>query len=90
MPRHVLQGPQSESETKRRAIRLAAGSFGPGHWSAAEDLQIRYYSAEKGYWMYAKEYERLNDGKRVRLRPFAIIWGGATARGSRRRPATRR
>ena len=31
--------------------------------------------------MYAKEYERLNDGKRVRLRPFAIIWGGRDGKG---------
>ncbi len=79
--RHNLAGPQSESETKRRAIRLAAGSFGPKHWSAAEDLQIRYYSSEKGYWMYAKEYERLNDGKRVRLRPFAVIWSERDGKG---------
>ena len=78
---HALAGPQSESETKRRAIRHAAGSFGPGHWSAAEDLQIRYYNAEKGYWMYAKEYERLNDGKRIRLRPFAIIWSERDGKG---------
>ena len=84
VPLAFLSGPQSESETKRRAIRLAAGSFGPEHWSAAEDLPIRYYNSENGYWMYAKEYERLNDGKRVRFRPFAIIWRRATARGSRR------
>ena len=77
----ILRGAPSESETKRRAIRLAAGSFGPEHWSAAEDLPIRYYSSEKGYWMYAKEYERLNDGKRVRLRPFAIIWGRRDGKG---------
>ena len=31
--------------------------------------------------MYAKEYERLNDGKRVRLRPFAIIWGSRDGKG---------
>ena len=77
----ALEGPRSESDTRRRAIDLAAGSFGPGHWSAADDLQIRYYSAEKGYWMYAKEYERLDDGKRVLLKPFAIIWGGRDGKG---------
>ncbi|MEJ7640129.1 MAG: hypothetical protein WKF75_19730, partial [Singulisphaera sp.] len=75
------EGAQSEPLNKRKAILLAAGSFGPKHWSAAEDLQIRYYSAQKGYWMYAKEYERLNDGKRVRLRPFAIIWGARDGKG---------
>ena len=52
----------------------------PGHWATREDLNFRYYSAEHGYWMYAQEWEQIQDengvkydGKRIRLKPFLAI-----------------
>src|SRR4051812_515042 len=58
----------------KEAIALAGRAFGERHWSVDRDLQVRYYNKERGYWMYAKEYERLNDGKQLRFKPFALIW----------------
>ena len=43
-------------------------------------MNFRYYSAERGYWMYAQEMEQIQeengvqyDGKRLRLKPFLAI-----------------
>lgn len=55
------------------AVELATKAFGPTHWSADKALPVRYYNHERGYWMYAKEHERLNDGKQLRLKPFAVV-----------------
>ncbi|SIO40684.1 hypothetical protein SAMN05444166_4447 [Singulisphaera sp. GP187] len=62
-----------ESTTQQEATKTAARAFGPKHWSGDPALPVRYYNHERGYWMYAKEYERLNGGKQLRLRPFAIV-----------------
>ncbi|MFI5455416.1 MAG: hypothetical protein ACHRXM_08180 [Isosphaerales bacterium] len=69
-----------DSKSKKESIVYARDAFGRGHWSAAEDLAFRYYNAERGFWMYAQEWERVveengvrYDGKRMRLRPFALI-----------------
>ncbi|SIO36055.1 RNA polymerase sigma factor, sigma-70 family [Singulisphaera sp. GP187] len=69
---------EKKSEPKRsksqiEASELAAKAFGPTHWSANPALPVRYSSHKRGYWMYAQEYERLNDGKQLRLRPVAIV-----------------
>jgi hypothetical protein len=58
---------------REEAIELATRAFGPGHWSTDRNLPVRYYNEGRGYWMYAREYERLNDGKQLRLKPFALI-----------------
>src|SRR3954453_13679998 len=63
---------RKESTTQQEATRTAGEAFGPGHWSADKALPVRYYNHERGYWMYAKDYERLNEGKQLRFRPFAI------------------
>ena len=42
---------------------------------------MRYYNHERGYWMYSKRYKRLNDGKQLRLDPFAIIWRSRDGKG---------
>ena len=59
---------------------LRQEACGPNHWAADEDLAYRYYNAERGYWIYAKECERIveengvrYDGKRMRLTPFLLI-----------------
>ncbi len=62
------------SKTLKEAISLAERAFGPDHWTANHDLQIRYYDKFRGYWMYAQKYERMPDGKRLRFTPFALIW----------------
>jgi hypothetical protein len=70
-----------ESKTKRLAIDLSRRAFGRDHWSNDEELQIRYYNAERGYWMYAKNYDRKNAGKQLILWPFAMIWQDRNGHG---------
>ncbi len=69
-----------DSHSKKQSIAYAKASFGNDHWSTAIDLGYRYYNAERGFWMYAREYEPITeengiryDRKRVKLRPFALI-----------------
>jgi len=69
-----------DSTSKKEAIAYARAAFPPGHWSAAEDLPYRYYNTDRGFWIYAQEWERIDeengvryDGKRMRLTPFALI-----------------
>ncbi|MDE2506883.1 MAG: hypothetical protein KGM43_06710, partial [Planctomycetota bacterium] len=73
-PRHDFAPIVAETRSKREAIELARTVFGPDHWAAAENLQIRHYVAQSGYWIYAEKEERLNDGNSMRLTPFALIW----------------
>ena len=72
--RGVVEFAKEDSKTVVKAKTLAAKAFGAGHWAAAEDLQIRIYNAKDGFWMYAKNYKRLNEGKQLEFTPFAIIW----------------
>lgn len=65
--------PRRESTTQVEATETAKRAFGPKHWSANSALPVRYYNHERGYWMYAEEYDRLNEGKQLRLRRFAIV-----------------
>ncbi len=72
--------PIHDSNSKLEAIAHARLAFGPDHWSAANDLEYRYYNAERGFWMYAKQVWRIveengvkYDGKRMRMAPFALI-----------------
>ncbi|MDR3635789.1 MAG: hypothetical protein P4L84_18450 [Isosphaeraceae bacterium] len=63
------------SKTFREAIELAIRAFGRDHWSADPSLDMfRFYSADRGYWMYAKDYKREKDGKLLVFAPFALIW----------------
>jgi hypothetical protein len=64
----------TKSLTAREATRLAAESFGKDHWSAQDDLKIRYYDAERGFYFYARNYERREGGKKFEFWPFAIVW----------------
>ena len=70
-----------DSKSKQEAILHARESFGPKHWTADDDLQLRYYNSERGFWMYSQHDDRVieedgvrYDGKRIKLRPAAIIW----------------
>ncbi len=69
-----------DSKSKQESIRYAKEACGPDHWAADEELAYRYYNAERGYWIYAKECEQIveengvrYDGKRIRLTPFLLI-----------------
>lgn len=66
--------PVGVSKTARQARALARAAFGPNHWASAEDLPIRIYNADRHFWLYARDYERLDDGKTMVFRPFAVIW----------------
>ncbi|HEV3121265.1 MAG TPA: hypothetical protein VGY53_05160 [Isosphaeraceae bacterium] len=60
------------TRTAQAATELAESTFGKDHWSV--NAPIRYYSSERGYWMYASTYKREREGKRVTFKPFALIW----------------
>ena len=69
-----------DSQSKLKSIAHATAAFGKGHWSAAKNLAFRYYNAERGYWMYAQDYQQITEengvrynGKRIRLKPFLAI-----------------
>jgi len=66
--------PRKRSKTEQQAIDLATAAFGPRHWTTGRDQAYRYYNHERGYWMYAKNYEKSKDGKQLILEPFALIW----------------
>src|SRR5262249_46586731 len=73
--------PVHPSDSKLQAVAIARAAFGKGHWSTNEHQVFRYYNAERGFWMYAKDVERIiqedgvkYDGKRVRMEPFALVW----------------
>ncbi len=70
--REVLRA--RKSATALEKTRLAEVAFGAGHWSTDPDLPISYYYADRGYWIYSKKLEKLNNGQRILLRPFAMIW----------------
>ncbi len=68
------------ARSKQEARALAERAFGPGHWTGTDDLPYAYYNSQKRFWMYWRDYEEVKeengvryDGKRVRMRPFAMI-----------------
>ncbi len=69
-----VQFPDFESNSAKRAAELARESFGPGHFAARNDLKLQYYEAARGFYMYAQNKKILNDGKRIHVWPFALIW----------------
>lgn len=75
-----LTGKTSKSRTGRLATKLAVQCFGPGYWATAEDLQIRIYNAERKFWLYAREYKRSKDGRRLEFTPLAVIWQSSDGR----------
>jgi hypothetical protein len=66
--------PEVDAKSALRAAELARESFGPDHWTAQRDLQLRYYEAAHGYYMYTQNYKRLNNGTRLEVTPFCMIW----------------
>jgi hypothetical protein len=69
-----------DSKSLQESIHYATEACGPGHWATGQDLAYRYYNAERRYWIYAKECERIEEengvrynGKRMRLTPFLLL-----------------
>jgi lipopolysaccharide export system protein LptA len=77
----ILPAGPSQSRTAQETTQLALKAFGPGHWAAS--AKLRYYDTHRGYWIFARDYERQADGKHWEFRPVAVILrsrGGATLR----------
>lgn len=69
---YIIPYDPSPSRSARMATELAIRAFGKDHWSVSSDC-MRYYNADRGYWMYAQKYDRMADGKRALFSPFAVI-----------------
>ena len=78
--------PEIDSQTTLRGNQLARDVFGAGHWAGAKDLKLQYYDSTRGFHMFAQNYQRLNDGKRLRVWPFALI--SASKDGASHKSAT--
>jgi hypothetical protein len=80
-PDFMIPYDPSPSRTARMATDLAIRAFGKNHWSADPQNSLRYYDAARGYWMFAQEYERMNEGRRARFTPFAVIIQSSDRKG---------
>jgi hypothetical protein len=70
----VVPFPEFESTSAKRATELARESFGRDFFASRNDLKLQYYEAARGLYMYAQNKKILNDGKRIHVWPFAMIW----------------
>lgn len=68
----ILDDAHAVSVSTQQARQLALTAFGLGHWSI--DATIQYYDNYRGYWIFARDYTREDEGKKWTLRPFALIW----------------
>ncbi len=68
----VLPGNPLPSPSAQLAKELAVTAFGPGHWTI--NAPVKYYDTSRGYWIYAGDFARKDDGKRLEFEPFALIW----------------
>ena len=70
-------GPATISKSAIEARQLAAKAFGENHWSAHQDLKIRFYDAQRGFWIYAQNYDsKAQSGSQIRFWPVVFIWRG--------------
>ena len=63
-----------EGKVAKEATAYGIRVFGKDSWVADPKLPIRLYDKERGFYMYAENYERLDGGKKLRFWPFALIW----------------
>ncbi len=83
MPKRIVRvdeesaGPATLSRSAQEARELAARAFGESHWAASKDLKIRFYDAQRGFWIYAQNYDSKSEkGDRIRFWPVVFIWRG--------------
>lgn len=70
-------GPATLSRSAQEARDLASRAFGQDHWAASKDLKIRFYDAQRGFWIYAQHYDpKSENGDRIRFWPVVFIWRG--------------
>ena len=70
-------GPATISKSAIEARQLAAKAFGENHWSAHQDLKIRFYDAQRGFWIYAQNYDsKAQSGSQIRFWAVVFIWRG--------------
>ena len=87
MPKTVAKhsdgaGPATLSRSAQEARDLAAKAFGTNHWAAHKDLKIRFYDAQRGFWIYAQNYESKSaKGNTIRFWPVVFIWRGEASAG---------
>ena len=62
-----------ESNSLKRARSLAAGSFPADHWTRSEDVKFFFHDAEHRSSVYGRRYHLTEDGKQIRVSPFAMI-----------------
>lgn len=71
-------GPATLSKSAQEARELAAKAFGENHWAAHKDLKIRFYDAQRGFWIYAQNYDAKSEsGTVIRFWPIVFIWRGS-------------
>lgn len=71
-------GPATLSKSAQEARELAAKAFGENHWAAHKDLKIRFYDAQRGFWIYAQNYDAKSEsGSVIKFWPVVFIWRGA-------------
>jgi hypothetical protein len=78
--------PEVDSKTNQKANEIARESFGQGHWAATNDRKLTYYDDVRGLYMYAQNYELLENNKRIHVWPFAMVW--LSKDGVSRKPIT--
>jgi hypothetical protein len=88
--------PIRPSRSKEHATALAKESFGPDHWSVTTDHLFAYYNAERGFWMFSLDVQEIQeengiryDGKRLKMRPFAMIWKSSDGKSNQMLTADR-
>ncbi len=62
------------SLTSQQTHDLAVRGLGANHWAADMQRAKSYYDVSRGYYMFFIDYQRENEGKRIRFSPFALIW----------------
>ena len=83
-------GPATLAKSAQEARDLAAKAFGENHWAAHRDLKIRFYDAQRGFWIYAQNYDSKSDsGKKIRFWPVVFIWRGQSPQANQPVPENR-
>ena len=59
---------------KSSGFEEALRFFPPDHWVRSQDVKFRFHDVKGGYYIFARNHQQLDDGKRLALWPFALIW----------------
>jgi polysaccharide biosynthesis/export protein len=76
-PAEVREDPTRSLATSKpvqATVELFRQSFPEGHWTAREDVKLRYHDAARGLALCGQAYDVTDGGRRVHMKPFAMIW----------------